>query len=70
MHDYVRSGSTAKDWHITTNTLPEQVKIVYGDYRLIETGLNHGTVMVVIEHELLEITTYRIDGVSIVKETD
>ncbi len=62
VRDYVRDGSPAKDWDITTNALPEQVKQVFSDYHLIETGLKHGTVTVMIDHEPLEITTYRIDG--------
>ena len=62
VRDYVRSGSPAKDWDITTNALPEQVEEVFTGYRIIETGLKHGTVTVMIDHEPLEITTYRIDG--------
>ena len=62
VRDYVRDGSPAKDWDITTNALPEQVKQVFSGYHLIETGLKHGTVTVMIDHEPLEITTYRIDG--------
>lgn len=62
VRDYVRSNSPAKDWDITTNALPEQVEQVFAGYHLIETGLKHGTVTVVIDHEPLEITTYRIDG--------
>lgn len=62
VRDYVRSNAPAKDWDITTNALPEQVKRVFAGCHLIETGLKHGTVTVVIDHEPLEITTYRIDG--------
>ena len=62
VRDYVRDNSPAKDWDITTNALPEQVKAVFSDFHLIETGLKHGTVTVVIDHKPLEITTYRIDG--------
>lgn len=62
VRDYVRSNAPAKDWDITTNALPEQVKSVFEGYHIIETGLKHGTVTVVIDHEPLEITTYRIDG--------
>lgn len=62
VRDYVRDNSPAKDWDITTNALPEQVETVFTGYHLIETGLKHGTVTVVIDHEPLEITTYRIDG--------
>ena len=31
------------------------------DYKIIETGLKHGTVTVIIDSEMIEITTYRID---------
>lgn len=62
VRDYVRGNSAVKDWDIATNALPEQVETVFSGYRWIETGLRHGTVTVVIDHEALEITTYRIDG--------
>ena len=62
VRDYVRDNSPAKDWDITTNALPEQVEEIFTGYHLIETGLKHGTVTVVIDQEPLEITTYRVDG--------
>ncbi len=62
VRDFVRDSSPAKDWDIATNALPEQVKAVFAGFRLIETGLKHGTVTVVIDHIQLEITTYRVDG--------
>ena len=62
VRDYVRDNSPAKDWDITTNALPAQVESVVSGYHLIETGLKHGTVTVMIDHEPIEITTYRIDG--------
>lgn len=62
VRDYVRDNSPAKDWDITTNALPAQVEPVFSGYHLIETGLKHGTVTVMIDHEPIEITTYRIDG--------
>lgn len=62
VRDSIHSNAPAKDWDITTNALPTQVMEVFDGYHLIETGLKHGTVTVVIDHEPLEITTYRIDG--------
>lgn len=62
VRNFIRNGSAAEDWDITTNALPEQVKEVFSAYRLIETGLKHGTVTVMMDHVPLEITTYRIDG--------
>ena len=47
------------DYDLTTNALPEQTKEIFKDHHLIETGLQHGTVVVVSDHVPLEITTYR-----------
>lgn len=62
VRDYVRSGAPAKDWDITTNALPQEVERVFAAFRIIETGLRHGTVTVILDDLPLEITTYRIDG--------
>lgn len=55
-------GTKPYDWDITTSALPEQTLTVFQNYRTIETGLQHGTVTVLIEDMPLEITTYRVDG--------
>ncbi len=55
-------GTSPKDWDITTSALPEETLSVFADERTIETGLQHGTVAVLLEGMLLEITTYRVDG--------
>lgn len=55
-------GKTPKDWDITTNAIPEQVKICFQNYPILETGLKHGTVTILIQKKPYEITTYRIDG--------
>ena len=62
VRDYVRENRQGHDWDITTSALPEEVEQVFAGYHLIETGLKHGTVTVVIDGEPLEITTYRVDG--------
>lgn len=51
------------DWDICTSARPEQTLEVFKDYRVIETGLQHGTVTVVIDGEQYECTSFRIDGV-------
>ena len=56
-------GIEPKDWDITTNAHPEVVRLIFSkDYDVIETGIKHGTVTVVIDKEPFEVTTYRIDG--------
>ena len=61
VRDYAM-GKTPHDWDITTAALPEQTAAVFAHYRLIETGIQHGTVTVLLDGEPLEITTYRVDG--------
>lgn len=53
-------GKEPNDWDITTSAKPEEVKRLFK--RTIDTGIQHGTVTVVIEKECFEVTTYRIDG--------
>ena len=48
------------DWDITTSASPYQVKELFP--RTIDTGLQHGTVTVMMDKEGYEITTYRVDG--------
>ncbi len=53
-------GREPHDWDITTSAKPDQIKRIFG--KTIDTGLKHGTVTVMVDHEGFEITTYRIDG--------
>ncbi len=53
-------GKQPKDWDITTSAKPDQVKALF--HRTIDTGIEHGTVTVMMHHEGYEVTTYRIDG--------
>ena len=54
-------GREPSDWDITTSAKPEDVKRIFA--RTIDTGIKHGTVTVMMDHEAFEVTTYRIDGV-------
>ena len=54
-------GREPGDFDITTSALPEQTEAVFAGQRIIETGLKHGTVTVILEGLPLEITTYRRD---------
>ena len=53
-------GRNPNDWDIATNALPIQVASCFG--KVIETGIEHGTVTVIIDGDGFEVTTYRIDG--------
>jgi tRNA nucleotidyltransferase (CCA-adding enzyme) len=51
-----------KDWDITTQAKPQEILSVFSDYHTIPTGIQHGTVTIMINHKPFEVTTYRIDG--------
>lgn len=53
-------GRVPGDWDITTSATPQQVKELFA--KTIDTGIQHGTVTVMIGREGFEVTTYRIDG--------
>lgn len=53
-------GRQPSDWDITTSASPEQVKKLFS--RTVDTGIQHGTVTVILERKGYEVTTYRIDG--------
>jgi tRNA nucleotidyltransferase (CCA-adding enzyme) len=55
-------GLFPSDWDITTSAKPEEIIRCLSGYRTIETGIKHGTVVVIIDKMQIEITTYRIDG--------
>lgn len=55
-------GKTPVDWDICTSALPQEVKQVFKTGHIVETGLKHGTVTLVLNHIPYEITTYRTEG--------
>lgn len=55
-------GLQPHDWDICTSALPEQMQQVFQDFHTVETGLKHGTLTVIVNHEPYEVTTFRVDG--------
>ena len=55
-------GKTPKDWDICTPARPLQTMKYFAGRHIIETGLRHGTITLMLNHKPFEITTYRIDG--------
>lgn len=53
-------GIEPKDFDIATAAKPQEVKKLFN--KCIDTGIEHGTVTVVINKEMYEVTTFRIDG--------
>jgi len=57
-------GQTPGDWDLCTSAQPAQVMACLRAYglRVLETGLQHGTVTAIIDRKPIEITTFRLDG--------
>ncbi len=53
-------GREPGDWDITTSASPDETKKLFA--RTVDTGIEHGTVTVLLGKEGFEVTTYRIDG--------
>ncbi len=53
-------GRIPNDWDITTAASPIQVKQIFP--KTFDTGIEHGTITVLLDGEGFEVTTYRIDG--------
>lgn len=61
VRDYLM-GVPLGDKDITTNATPDCVRGVFNRFRVIDTGIRHGTVTVLIDGEPIEITTYRTES--------
>lgn len=55
-------GLEPEDWDVCTSALPEETKQVFSGFHIIETGIQHGTVTVRVNHQSYEVTTFRKDG--------
>ena len=55
-------GLEPLDWDISTAAKPADIIKVFRKHRVIETGIKHGTLTVIIDGLSMEITTFRIDG--------
>ena len=55
-------GVPPHDYDICTSALPGQTQRCFAGERVVETGIKHGTVTVLMAGEPYEITTFRTDG--------
>ena len=55
-------GREVHDFDVTSSAKPQEVMSVFADFKVIPTGLKHGTVTVLIEGEPIEITTFRSES--------
>ncbi|MCD7837971.1 MAG: HD domain-containing protein [Clostridiales bacterium] len=57
-------GRTPEDWDICTSALPQEVMACFPQCKIHTVGLKHGTVLLMLEGQGYEVTTYRTDGPS------
>lgn len=55
-------GLLPHDWDMCTSASPGEMKVLFAPYPLVLSGEKHGTVGVVTEGSVVEITTYRSEG--------
>ena len=55
-------GLSPQDYDMCTSATPDQTEAVFGDKRLVLAGKKHGTVGVVTDTGVVEITTFRTEG--------
>ncbi|MBO7341312.1 MAG: polynucleotide adenylyltransferase, partial [Clostridia bacterium] len=61
LRDLLR-GVTPHDYDMTTDALPDEMLEIFADFRVIPTGLKHGTLTVMSDGKAIELTTHRVDG--------
>lgn len=55
-------GLEPADWDICTNASPKETELCFANYTVLETGLAHGTVTLILNHKPYEITTFRCES--------
>ncbi len=55
-------GLTPHDYDLCTDALPEEICQVFTGHTLVRNGEKHGTIGVVVDHQVYEITTFRTEG--------
>lgn len=55
-------GLTPHDYDLCTNALPEQTAALFSGHTLVRSGEKHGTIGVVVDKQVIEITTFRTEG--------
>ena len=61
LRDMLR-GVTPHDYDMTTDATPQEMPEIFRDFRVIPTGLKHGTLTVLSDGHPIEVTTHRVDG--------
>lgn len=55
-------GKQPHDFDVATSALPQKTMEVFAGYNMYTNGIKHGTVGVIVDHQAVEITTFRTDA--------
>ncbi len=55
-------GIPPHDFDLCTDATPQELCQIFGEYNLVRSGEKHGTIGVVMDHQVIEITTFRTEG--------
>lgn len=55
-------GISPNDYDIATSANPEKILGIFKNFKTITNGIKHGTVGIIIDDNIYEITTYRIES--------
>lgn len=55
-------GREPNDWDICTDATPDEMLNVFKEFKVVPLGIEHGTIVIVMNHKDYEVTTYRVDG--------
>lgn len=55
-------GLTPHDYDLCTNATPGETADIFSNYTLVRSGEKHGTIGVVMDKQVIEITTFRTEG--------
>lgn len=63
IRDILLGDLKPQDWDIATDAKPSEVmKVFEKKFRVIPTGIKHGTVTILYDHLSIEVTTFRVEG--------
>jgi tRNA nucleotidyltransferase (CCA-adding enzyme) len=51
-------GKEPEDWDICTSAIIDEIKRCFSEYKVVETGIKHGTLTVILEEDQVEMTTF------------
>lgn len=63
IRDIILGASTPQDWDIATDAKPNEILDLFTEsFRVIPTGIKHGTITILYNEKTIEVTTFRVEA--------